>query len=167
VATSRSLFVATPPLILALLDNLIKTFGAGNDGVFSETKNSLFSISQGKSLRRTPVGNGFKPSPTTKDFACLRVVPPWRDGGRGAPASGISQNSTCICLPARSRFGEGRGIFEQPKENHFFSNLIDEIGGLKIHPFVKGPFYHFCCNNIEHHNHADNQKGRHWQRLKT
>jgi hypothetical protein len=31
-------------LILALLDDVIKTFGAGNDGVFSETKNRLFSI---------------------------------------------------------------------------------------------------------------------------
>jgi hypothetical protein len=44
VATSRSLFVATPPLILDLLDEVIKTFEAGNDGVFSETKDRLISI---------------------------------------------------------------------------------------------------------------------------
>jgi hypothetical protein len=44
VARSRSLFVATPPLILALLDDVIKTFETGNDGVFSETKNHLFPI---------------------------------------------------------------------------------------------------------------------------
>ncbi len=44
VATCRSLFVATPPLILALLDDVIKTFETGNDGVLSETKTSLFPI---------------------------------------------------------------------------------------------------------------------------
>jgi hypothetical protein len=36
----------------------------------------------------------------------------------GTPASGISQDSTCICLPARSpalRDG-GRGIFDQPEK---------------------------------------------------
>ena len=38
---------------------------------------------------------------------------------------------------------------------------------LKIHPFVKGPFGYFCCKNIKHHNHADDQKDSHWQRLKT
>jgi len=32
----------------------------------------------------------------------------------GAPANGIPQGSTCICLPSRSCFGEGRGIFDQP-----------------------------------------------------
>jgi len=36
----------------------------------------------------------------------------------GAPANGISQGSTCICLPARSRFGEGRALFEQPGEKY-------------------------------------------------
>jgi len=36
-----------------------------------------------------------------------------------APANGISQNSTCICLPARSRFGEGRVLFEQPAKDLF------------------------------------------------
>ena len=41
----------------------------------------------------------------------------------GAPANGISQSSTCICLPARSRFGEGRVLFEQPAKNDFFSSL--------------------------------------------
>jgi len=30
--------------ILALLDDVIKTFETGNDGVFSETKTRLFSI---------------------------------------------------------------------------------------------------------------------------
>jgi hypothetical protein len=44
VATSRSLFVATPPLILALLDDVIKTFEASNDGVFPETKTRSFPI---------------------------------------------------------------------------------------------------------------------------
>jgi hypothetical protein len=44
VAKSRSLFVATPPLILALLDDAIKTFETGNDGVFSGTKTRLFPI---------------------------------------------------------------------------------------------------------------------------
>jgi hypothetical protein len=43
----------------------------------------------------------------------------------GAPANGISQGSTCICLPARSRFGEGRGIFEQPAKDEFFSKVLD------------------------------------------
>jgi len=43
----------------------------------------------------------------------------------GAPAYGISQGSTCICLPARSRFGEGRGIFEQPAKHGFFSKLLE------------------------------------------
>jgi hypothetical protein len=42
----------------------------------------------------------------------------------GVPASGISQGSTCICLPARSRFGEGRGIFDQPEKKRFFNRLI-------------------------------------------
>jgi hypothetical protein len=41
----------------------------------------------------------------------------------GAPANGISQGSTCICLPARSRFGEGRVLFEQPAKDDFFSSL--------------------------------------------
>jgi len=43
----------------------------------------------------------------------------------GAPASGISQGSTCICLPARSpalRDG-GRGISDQPEKNEFFNRL--------------------------------------------
>jgi len=31
-------------LVLALLDDVIKTFEAGNDGVFSEIKTRLFSI---------------------------------------------------------------------------------------------------------------------------
>jgi hypothetical protein len=46
---------------------------------------------------------------------------------------------------------------------------INEPAGtfLKIYPFVKGPFCYFCRNNIEHHNHADDQKDSHWQRLKT
>ncbi len=48
------------------------------------------------------VGNGLKPFPT-------RIS--------GAPANGILQGSTCICLPARSRFGRGRGIFDQPEKN--------------------------------------------------
>ena len=53
----------------------------------------------------------------------------------GAPANGISQGSTCICLPVRSpasrslaegrRFGEGRGIFEQPAKDEFFSKVLD------------------------------------------
>src|SRR3972149_4236870 len=42
----------------------------------------------------------------------------------GAPASGISQDSTCICLPARSRFGGGRGIFDQPGKNELFNKLM-------------------------------------------
>jgi len=46
---------------------------------------------------------------------------------------------------------------------------INEPAGtfLKIDSFVKGPFRHFCRNNIEHHNSANDQKDRHWQRLKT
>jgi hypothetical protein len=43
----------------------------------------------------------------------------------GAPAGGISQSSTCICLPARSRFGEGRALFEQPGKDDFFSSLLE------------------------------------------
>ena len=34
---------------------------------------------------------------------------------------------------------------------------------LKIHPFVKGPVCYFCCNHIEGHDHADDQKDGHWQ----
>jgi hypothetical protein len=47
---------------------------------------------------------------TIKYAALLRIS--------GAPASGISQSSTCICLPARrpTLRGEGRGIFDQPKK---------------------------------------------------
>jgi len=41
---------------------------------------------------------------------------------RGAPANGISQGSACICLPARSRFGEGRVLFEQPAKDDFLAN---------------------------------------------
>jgi hypothetical protein len=37
----------------------------------------------------------------------------------------LSKRAPCICLPARSRFGEGRGIFEQPDKNDFFSSLDD------------------------------------------
>ena len=52
----------------------------------------------------------------------------------GAPANGISQGSTCICLPARSpasrslaegrRFGKGRALFEQPAKDHFPITLL-------------------------------------------
>ena len=41
------------------------------------------------------------------------------------------------------------------------------ILNLKIYPFVKGPFCYFCCKNIEHYNHADDQKDGHWQWLKS
>jgi hypothetical protein len=43
--------------------------------------------------------NGLKPFPT-KNF--------------GGPRNRDFAGSTCICLPARSRFGEGRALFEQP-----------------------------------------------------
>ncbi len=36
VAKSRSLFVATPPLILALLDEVSKIFETGNNGFFQK-----------------------------------------------------------------------------------------------------------------------------------
>ena len=47
-------------------------------------------------------------------------------GSRGPPASGISQSSTCICLPARSPAlrGEGRALFEQPGKDDFLSSLL-------------------------------------------
>jgi len=40
-------------------------------------------------------------------------------GFRASPANGISQSSTCVCLPARSPACAGRrqGIFEQPDKN--------------------------------------------------
>jgi hypothetical protein len=43
VSKSRSLFVATPPLILALLDEVIKILETSNNGVFLENNRS-FSI---------------------------------------------------------------------------------------------------------------------------
>ena len=75
VAISRSLFVATPPLILPRVK------------------------ARGRLVAAYAVGNGLKPFPT-KDF----------DGPRKRDFA----DSTCICLPARSRFGEGRALFEQP-----------------------------------------------------
>ena len=33
-------------------------------------------------------------------------------------------HSTCICLPARSRFGEGRALSKQPGKGYFFSSLF-------------------------------------------
>jgi hypothetical protein len=56
----------------------------------------------------------------------------------GAAASGVSQDSTCICLPARSpalRDG-GRGIFDQPEKNEFFNRLLTVDSGRT----------HFLCN---------------------
>jgi hypothetical protein len=53
------------------------------------------------------------------------------------------------------------------KPRTFFMQLSIAKIFLKIHPFVKGPFCQFCCNNIEHHNHTDHQKNRDWQRLKS
>ena len=41
------------------------------------------------------------------------------------PLSGFRKPS--ICLPARSRFGEGRDIFEQPAQNDFFGKLLAVI----------------------------------------
>jgi len=55
----------------------------------------------------------------------------------GAPANGILQDATCICLPARSRFGEGRDIFEQPGKSDFFSKPLLEEGSLP-RAFVEG-----------------------------
>ena len=57
---------------------------------------------RGRLIAAYVVGNGLKPFPT-KDFG-------------GSRKQGFA-DSTCICLPARSRFGEGRGIFEQPEIN--------------------------------------------------
>jgi len=45
--------------------------------------------------------------------------------GFWAPRKRDFADSTCICLPARSRFGEGRDIFEQPAKNDFFSKPLD------------------------------------------
>jgi hypothetical protein len=53
-----------------------------------------------------------------QDFACLRKVASAKAG------------EPCICLPARSRFGEGRDIFEQPGQNCFFSQLLNPFGLL-------------------------------------
>jgi hypothetical protein len=75
VATSRSLFVAAPPLILALLDDVIKTFETGNDGVFSETKNPFVSYLTGQVVAAY-IGRERRSAFPTKDFACLRVAPP-------------------------------------------------------------------------------------------
>jgi hypothetical protein len=36
----------------------------------------------------------------------------------------LSKEAPCICLPARSRFGGGRGIFDQPEKNEFFDTLL-------------------------------------------
>ena len=54
---------------------------------------------RGRLVAAYAVGNGLRPFPT-KDF----------DGPRKRDFA----DSTCICLPARSRFGEGRALFEQP-----------------------------------------------------
>jgi len=53
-------------------------------------------------------------------------------GISGAPVKGISQGSTCICLPARSLElrGEGRGIFDQPEKNGFFNRPLTTGEGL-------------------------------------
>jgi ferredoxin len=39
----------------------------------------------------------------------------------------LSNEALCICLPARRRFGEGRGIFEQSEKNDLFSKRLDSM----------------------------------------
>ncbi len=45
---------------------------------------------------------------------------------RGGLRKGDFEDSTCICLPARSPVlrGEGRAPFEQPRKDDFFSSLF-------------------------------------------
>jgi hypothetical protein len=53
----------------------------------------------------------------------LRRIASWPAGEkrRGRPRRRDFEDSTCICLPARSRFGEGRGIFEHPAKAYLLS----------------------------------------------
>jgi hypothetical protein len=57
----------------------------------------------------------------------------------GAPADGISQGSTCICLPARSPAlrDEGRDIFDQPGKQWFFGNM-EELQYKQTRKISKG-----------------------------
>jgi len=54
----------------------------------------------------------------------------------GTPANGISQGSTCICLPARSPAlrDEGRSIFDQPGKSEFFNRIFgfDPFGAVRL-----------------------------------
>jgi len=54
----------------------------------------------------------------------VRLTP--QDFGR--PRKRDFADSTCICLPARSRFGGGRGIFDQPEKNEFFNRVLISEG---------------------------------------
>jgi len=55
------------------------------------------------------------------------------------------EDSTCICLPARSPAlrDEGRGIFDQPENNEFFNRLfiIDNLDIGKLGDIL-------CCSKI-------------------
>jgi len=64
----------------------------------------------------SPTRRRGKKSLLTRRDATLRIS--------RAPAGGISQGSTCICLPARSRFGEGRALFEQSVKHDLFCSQI-------------------------------------------
>ena len=63
MAKSRSLFVATPPLILALLDDVIKTFETGNDASFQKQKPVCFLSNRASHCGvhpSTPHSSGFR-----------------------------------------------------------------------------------------------------------
>ena len=94
VANSRSLLVATPPLVLALLDEVCKTFETSNNGGLSGAKKpSVFYltgqvVAAYRQVRLTPQDFG---SSRERDFSKLNL--------HLAP-------------------------FEQPGENGFFSRLL-------------------------------------------
>ena len=78
-------------------------------GVGSIVTSLNYRLLKNTHLRRSPHPSSLQR--TFKYASLLRTS--------GAPANGISQGSTCICLPARSPAsrGEGRGIFDQPEKN--------------------------------------------------
>src|SRR4030067_194904 len=90
VAKSRSLFVATPPLILALLDEQIDI---GEKSV---------EISAFKWVQE-PSGF-YLTGQVVAAYSQVRLTP--QDFG-GPRRGGISQSSTCICLPAEAQAQAG------------------------------------------------------------
>jgi hypothetical protein len=107
---------------------------------------NLYRLLKNAHLRRSPhpsprqtrgrlvvadaVGTGLKPF-STKDF--------------GSPRKRDFEDSTCICLPARSPAlrGEGRGIFDQPEKKSFSTWFLGDLIQrprfalpIKIKPFL-------------------------------